>query len=353
MPKKQRDATLDGSAGGLPSSPRDDDLTGRALGDFQLVRKLGQGGMGQVYLARQLSLKREVAVKVLKPDLAANKTALARFQAEGEAVARITHPNIVQIYWIGEAAGLHYMALEFVDGRTLREYLDRKGPPPLAVVVNVMRQVASALQEASERGLVHRDIKPENILLTSRDEGKLGDLHHNSAAVKVADFGLSRIFGADDKPLNLTQSGVTMGTPLYMSPEQVRGQPVDPRSDLYSFGVTSYHMLRGTPPFRGAAAIEVALKHLQDEPEPLAEARPDVPPELCALVHRMMAKRPEDRPQSAREVLRSLSPLLQSLTLADGNVLTPTAASSAVVPALRARPAGRGAGRRGGGRRSA
>jgi eukaryotic-like serine/threonine-protein kinase len=285
------------------------DLTGQTLGEFQLIRRIGQGGMGQVYLARQLSLKRQVAVKILRTDLASNVTALQRFQHEAEAVARVTHANIVQVYAIGEANGLHYMALEYVEGRNLRDYLNRKGPPDIPIVLNIMRQVAAALQRASELGFVHRDIKPENILLTRKGE------------VKVADFGLSRCF-ADDKPLNITQSGVTMGTPLYMSPEQVQGRVVDPRSDVYSFGVTCYHMLAGEPPFRGQTPFEVALQHVQEVPKPLLEIRPDLPPELGAVVHKMMAKKPEDRYQTAREIIRDLTRLKEGL---------PTTATQALV----------------------
>jgi serine/threonine-protein kinase len=150
--------------------PRLNDLTGRTLGDFQLIRRIGQGGMGQVYLARQLSLKRQVAVKILRTDLAANVTALQRFQAEAEAVAQITHANIVQVYAIAQADGLHYMALEYVEGRNLRDYLSRKGSPEAGIAINIMRQVAAALHRAHELGFVHRDIKPENILLTRKGE---------------------------------------------------------------------------------------------------------------------------------------------------------------------------------------
>src|SRR5215207_10138842 len=247
-----------------PSEPSTSaDLTGRTLGEFQLIRRIGQGAMGQVYLARQISLKRQVAVKILKAELAANETSLRRFQQEAEAVARINHANIVQIYFIGHADGLHYMALEYVEGKNLRDFLSRKGPPDFPVALNIMRQVAMALQRASELGFVHRDIKPENILLTRKGE------------VKVADFGLSRVLEGERPALHLTQSGVTMGTPLYMSPEQVEGKSVDPRTDIYSFGVTCYHMLAGHPPFRGSTAFEVALAHVQKAPEPLSRVRPD------------------------------------------------------------------------------
>ncbi len=219
------------------------DLTGRTLADFHILRRLGQGGMGQVYLAEQISLKRKVALKILRPELASDPTALPRFKAEATAVAQATHANIVQVYAIGEADGMSYMALEYVEGRNLREYLAKKGPPDVLLALSIMRQVASALQRASELGIIHRDIKPENILLTRKGE------------VKVADFGLSRCLIGDRPALNLTQSGVTMGTPLYMSPEQVEGKPVDSRTDIYSFGVTCYHMLAGQPPFHGDFAV--------------------------------------------------------------------------------------------------
>ena len=283
-----------------PSPPAGIDLTGRTLGDFHVLRHLGEGGMGQVYLAEQVSLKRKVALKILRADLAANPASLQRFKAEAEAVARATHANIVQVYAIGDLEGLHYMALEYVEGRNLGEHLAKKGPPDLLLALSVMRQVAAALQRAAELGIIHRDIKPENILLTRKGE------------VKVADFGLSK--ARDQQPLRLTQSGVTMGTPLYMSPEQVEGRPIDSRTDIYSFGVTCYHMLAGNPPFRGQTAFEVALKHVNAEPEPLDKVRPDLPAELCATVHKMMAKDPSARYQTGRELLLDLTRLRDSLS---------------------------------------
>ncbi len=279
------------------------DLTGRTLGDFQLLRRLGIGGMGQVYLARQLSLKRQVAIKLLRHDLSANATALKRFEAEAHAVAKLNHPNIVQVYALGETEGLRYMALEFVEGRNLRDHLARRGPPDLPVALSIMRQVATALLKAHDQGLVHRDIKPENILVTKKVE------------VKVTDFGLSRFLAGGEEAVSLTQSGVTLGTPLYLSPEQAQGRPVDHRSDIYSFGVTCYHLLAGEPPFRGSTAVEVALKHVTDQPQPLAEQRPDLPPDLSAMVHKMMAKSPEDRYQSVRDILRDLAKIKEGLSL--------------------------------------
>jgi serine/threonine-protein kinase len=298
----------DAVVGHPPGAP---DLTGKTLGDFLVLRRLGQGGMGQVYLAEQLSLKRKVALKILKAGFTADATSLRRFQAEAEAVARVTHPNIVQVYAVGEHEGLRYMALEYVEGCNLREYLSRKGPPDLALAVRIMRQVTAALERAGELSIIHRDIKPENILLTRRGE------------VKVADFGLSRCTDTDQPAPNLTQTGCTMGTPLYMSPEQVQGHPLDPRTDIYSFGVTCYHMLAGTPPFQGQTAFDIAFQHVQGTARPLHEVRPDLPAGLCAIVDRMMAKRPADRQASAQELHQELSRFRATLGHSDTQMLPP------------------------------
>jgi serine/threonine-protein kinase len=289
------------------------DLSGRTVGDFQVLRRLGGGGMGDVYLAEQTSLKRPVALKILRAELlASDPTAPQRFRAEAQAVARATHPNIVQVYSWGEAGGVSYIALEYVEGRNLRDYLDRKGPPGVPLVLSILRQVASALQRAGELGIIHRDVKPENILLTRKGE------------VKVADFGLARCLGGD-KPMNLTQSGVTLGTPVYMSPEQVEGRPLDPRSDLYSLGVTVYHMLAGHPPFRGASAFDVALQHVQRPPEPLSNVRPDLPAALCALIHKLLAKDPARRYPSARDLLKDVARLRDGLSLSEPAPAPPAA----------------------------
>lgn len=285
-----------------PAATPDVDLTGKTIGEFRILRRIGQGGMGQVYLAEQASLKRQVAIKIMRPDLAANPTAVQRFQREAEAVARLTHANIVQVYAFGQADGMHYMALEYVDGKNLRDYLSKKGSPDVLLTLSILRQAAAGLQRASENGIVHRDIKPENILLTRKGE------------VKVTDFGLSRCFGGEEQPLNLTQTGVSMGTPLYMSPEQVQGKEVDPRTDIYSLGVTAYHMLTGQPPFQGKNGFEVALQHVQVQPVPLQERRPDLPIELCQVVQRMMAKDPGERYQTAKELLRDLTRLREGLS---------------------------------------
>ncbi|MSU79633.1 MAG: serine/threonine protein kinase [Gemmataceae bacterium] len=286
-----------------PIDPADIDWSGQVIGDFRVLHRLGKGGMGHVYLAEQTSLKRKVALKLLHPELADSDRSLQRFKAEAQNAARATHANIVQIYTIDRANGVNYIALEYVEGKNLREFIERKGPPELSLGLHIMNQVAAALQRACELGIIHRDIKPENIMLTRKGE------------VKVADFGLSRNFSEANPQPSLTQSQVTMGTPLYMSPEQVERRPVDVRTDIYSFGVTSYHMFAGQPPFRGTSPIDVAYHHVHSMPQPLAEIRPDLPADLCAIIHKMMAKKPEDRYQSPREIVRDINKLQEAHNL--------------------------------------
>jgi len=301
-------------SGGQGDAARARDLTGADLGDFQVDRLLGRGGMGEVYLARQVSLNRDVALKVLRPDLLTNPTYLSRFEAEAWSAAKLNHPNIVHIYTLGIVEGLRFIAMEYVQGTNLREYLQRKGPPDLPQALSIMRQAGAAVGAAGEVGLVHRDIKPENLLLTKKGQ------------VKVADFGLCRDLDSDRH--HVTQPGVTMGTPLYMSPEQARGVAMDHRSDLYSLGVTYYHMLAGHPPFRADTALALAMKHVVDTPVDLAVHRPDLPPGLTHLVMKLMAKSPADRYQSAAEMLRELARVREALQVsamvASGAVVGPT-----------------------------
>lgn len=268
------------------------------LGEFRLLRRLGRGGMSEVYLAEQTLLRRHVAIKVLRPELMLDEHLRARFQKEALAVAGLNHPNIVQVYTVGEAEGRFYIAQEYVNGQNLREYLTRKGPPDLPVAVHIMKQVAAALHAAAQAGIVHRDIKPENIMLARKGE------------VKVADFGLAKRSHSPESQ-QLTQIGTTMGTPLYMSPEQVNGNDVDYRSDLYSFGITCYHMLAGQPPFRGDNAISIAVQHLKANPKPLEKIRPDLPPLLCRVVHKLMEKNPDERYQTAASVIKELKRVAQ------------------------------------------
>ncbi len=266
----------------------------KQLGEFRILRPLGRGGMSEVYLAEQTSLHRQVAVKVLRPELLSDVTILRRFELEAKSAAGLMHSNIVQVYSFGQQDGLYYIAQEYVQGMNLRQLLNRRGPPELLVAYHIMRQVASALTAAAEAGIVHRDIKPENILITRKGEAK------------VADFGLAQLAESEHRVQQLTQVGMTMGTPLYMSPEQINGENVDHRSDIYSFGVTCYRMLSGRPPFRGDTTLTLAMQHMTHTPDDLATLRPDLPPVISEIVHKMMARSPADRYQHAREITQDL-----------------------------------------------
>lgn len=278
------------------------DLVDKVLGEFRLLRHLGSGGMADVYLAEQTSLSRHVAVKVMKPALIATsgEVMLARFKQEAMMAAGLNHPNIVQVYTIGEEEGYHFIAQEYVQGKDLATILKTKGVPDLGSSLHVIRQVTSALKASGQAGIVHRDIKPENILVT-----KKGD-------VKVADFGLAQLHDNPEAG-SITREGMTLGTPLYMSPEQVNGRELDPRSDIYSFGVTCYQILCGRTPFSGNSAMAIAVQHLNTAPPPLKEQNPDLPDVLCRLVHRMMAKRRSLRYQSAADVSTDLKKLISAI----------------------------------------
>ena len=249
--------------------------------------------MADVYLAEQTSLKRQVAFKVLRADLAENDTYVKRFHNEAQAAASLVHANIVQIHEVGEVDGVHFIAQEYVLGKNLLEHLERHGALDVRLAVLILRQVAAALHRAAGQGIVHRDIKPENVMIA------------RSGEVKLTDFGLARVL-REGEAVTLTQIGVTMGTPLYMSPEQAEGKPLDHRSDLYSLGVTAYHMLAGHPPFRGETALSIAVQHVKSKPETLDNVRPDLPGGLCRLVHKLLEKDPANRYDSARDVLRDL-----------------------------------------------
>jgi eukaryotic-like serine/threonine-protein kinase len=268
------------------------DLTGQTLGDFQVERLLGRGGMGEVYLATQISLNRPVALKVLRPDVLAKPGYRQRFEAEALAVAKLNHPSIVHVYAMGQMDRIHYIAMEYVEGTNLREYIVKRGALDLAQALSIMKQAGQAIGAAGEAGIIHRDVKPENILITRRGR------------VKVADFGLCRHM--DDEGPHVTQVGITMGTPAYMSPEQAQGYPLDHRSDLYSLGATCYYMLAGVPPFKADSPVAMALKQVREIPSSLLVHRPDLPLEIDRLVMKLMAKDPADRYQSAAEMLADL-----------------------------------------------
>ena len=238
--------------------------------------------MADVYLAEQESLARQVAVKVLRPETLRQATALQRFEQEARAAAGLVHGNIVQIHEVACVDGVHFLAEEYVPGPTLKAWLETRGPLDARQAVAVLGQVGSALARAAEQGVVHRDIKPENLLVT-----QAGD-------VKVADFGLARVL-AGPEGVELTQAGMTLGTPLYMSPEQAEGRGVDARSDLYSLGATVYHLLAGRPPFDGPTPLAVAMSHIRETPASIETLRPELPAGLCRIVDTLLAKEPGRR----------------------------------------------------------
>lgn len=277
-------------------SPEHDgaDLIGRTIGDYAVLRQVGAGAMAFVYLARQKSLDRPVALKVLKPSLAQDAAYLERFRSEARSAAALVHSNIVSIFEVGCVDGLHFIAQEFVPGATLGQILQQQGPLPSRLIVQIMAQVAGALVRAAESGVVHRDIKPDNVMFSAEGE------------VKVTDFGLARDF---TRQSDLTQIGMTMGTPLYMSPEQVEGGRLDARSDLYSLGATAYHLLSGEPPFTAETALGVAVKHLREPHRPTIEAAPDAESELCEIIDRLLEKSPERRFSAPKDLVRRLKEL--------------------------------------------
>ncbi len=284
-----------GQSQGTGRPPSVDALVGRTLGDYRILRRLGRGAMAEVYLAEQVSLERKVALKILEADVAKEKSDVERFLREARAAARLVHANIVQVYEVGQSGSIHYIAQEYVEGENLGQLIARIGRLDAGPFIQVLGQVASALARAGEAGIVHRDIKPENLLLTPSGE------------VKVADFGLARVFEERQQP-RLTEDGMTMGSPLYMSPEQIEGKPLDTRSDIYSLGVTCFQMLSGHPPFEANTSMSVALQHLRDLPPQLQDLRTDLPKELCQIVDRMLAKAPRDRFSDGRAVLKALEP---------------------------------------------
>ncbi len=275
-----------------PVKPAEGRSSRRKLGGYGLISKLGQGGMGAVYKAHQESMDRTVAIKVLPRDLAKNQDFIGRFLREAKAAGRLSHPNIVRGIDAGFADGYYYFAMEYVEGSSLGQRLGEEDALAEGEVVDIGRQMADALEHAHAEGIVHRDVKPENILLTPEGQAKLCDL------------GLARSTGGED--LRVTQAGQAVGTPYYISPEQVRGEEPDARADIYSLGCTLYHLAGGSPPFTGDNQMAVMQKHLTDTAAPLRQLSPGISPALERVVAKMMARDSEDRYQTAAEVAADL-----------------------------------------------
>jgi eukaryotic-like serine/threonine-protein kinase len=266
-------------------------------GRYHIVERIASGGMGEVFLAQDAVLAREVAIKVLHRSLAGDQAFVDRFRREARAAAGLSHPNIVAVYDWGAVDGVYYMVMEYVRGRATRDLLNASGRLEPAQAAEVIRQTLLALENAHRQGLVHRDIKPENILVTT------------DGVVKVTDFGLARAY-ADGRQ---TQAGSVTGTVQYLAPEQIRGEPADPRSDLYSLGIVAYELLTGTLPFTGETAMSVAYKHLSDRvPKPSATV-PTISEELDGFVTSATERDRELRPESASEMRRDIETLEPSL----------------------------------------
>ncbi len=264
------------------------------LGHYEIVARIGRGGMGDVFRAYDPDLKRPVAIKVLPSDLAGDHELVRRFKAEATAAARLIHPNIIQIHFIGEDAGHHFFAMQFVEGESLADLLARRQQLSVEETLAIAAQALSALAAAHEQGMVHRDIKPGNILL---------DRHSRRA--HLADFGLVKSLGSS--VTRQTATGVIMGTVDYISPEQGRGQTVDGRSDLYSMGVLLYQMLSGRLPFAADSPTQMVFQHVYEKPPSLEQIAPHVPARLASIVEKLLAKSPSDRHQTAKDVLAELS----------------------------------------------
>jgi serine/threonine-protein kinase len=263
------------------------------------VRLLAQGGMAAVWEGHDGILARSVAIKILHPHLAADQSFLERFRQEAVAAARLSHPNVVATYDAGMAGtGTAFIVMELVRGRTLRQYLGEHGALPFPMVAGIGGQIADALAHAHAAGLIHRDIKPANVLLEEIDGEEV-------PRAKVTDFGIAK--AAEGLGADLTRTGTVLGTPKYLSPEQIEGTEPDARTDLYALGVVLFEMLTGRPPFRGATDMATAVQTLNSTPPHAREFRPDVPFGMDELVDRLLAKRPEDRPSSAAAVRQALS----------------------------------------------
>jgi serine/threonine-protein kinase len=270
------------------------DLVGTTLGPYHIQALLGAGGMGQVYRAHDPRLDREVAIKVLSATLAQEPGYSARFQREAKAAAKLSHPNIVPVFDVGEQGGLMYLVMPLIPGGTLREYLSQRGALPLSEAISIVEQVAGALQQAHERGMIHRDVKPANILMSA--EGR----------ALLTDFGIVRVAQNNESATPLTRIGSFVGSPEYAAPEMVTGQSADQRVDIYALGVMLYQMLTGRLPFVSSNAMALLMQRVQQEAPAPRSINPAIPPAVEAVIMKAMAKAPAARYQSATELVQAL-----------------------------------------------
>jgi serine/threonine-protein kinase len=269
-------------------------LVGQVVADrYHIIKKLGEGGMGQVYLGEHVKMGRRSAIKVMNPTMVHDPDAVARFNREAANASRITHPNVCAIYDFGETPeGLIYLAMEFIEGEPLTDVLQREGALPVTRAAHIFAQVADALQAAHDLGIVHRDLKPDNIMVSRGRDG--------ADVVKVVDFGIAKAVGGDDAGQKVTKTGLVVGTPEFMSPEQLAGDKVDGRSDLYALALVFFQTLTGRLPFEAETVQETMIKRLTDEPATLAATRADLafPDGLQAVLDTALTRSPGDRYQT-------------------------------------------------------
>jgi serine/threonine protein kinase len=275
-------------------------MIGKILGNYRVLKKIGEGGMGSVYLARDLSLEREVAIKIIAPELARNPGLMARFRVEAIAQAKLNHNNIVTIHSFNQEKDIYYIVMEYMEGKTLKSAIKEKENIPVVQALKIFSQLLGGIAYAHARGVVHRDIKPSNIFLTGHQVAKIGD------------FGIAKVEGIE----GLTKVGTTLGSPVYSSPEQLLGKKVDARTDVYSLGITLYEMLTGAPPLKitREGDYDAIKQTLEFTPQPPSAINPAIPAPVDAMVMKSIAKVPGHRFQDVREFDREVKQLISSLT---------------------------------------
>jgi serine/threonine protein kinase len=275
------------------------ELAGRRLGGYQLVKRIGSGGMGEVYRAVQVALSRPVAIKILSPELTEDSSFVDRFMTEARAAGKLNHPNVAQVHEVGESDGIYYYSMEYLAGGSVQERIRGGRALPVVEAVKMALGAARALEYAEKHGVIHCDIKPDNLMLTETDE------------VRLTDLGIARTVKSMAEKVK--QEGGVLGSPHYMAPEQARGEPIDHRVDIYALGATFYRMLAGRTPFTGKNAREIMEKQVYEEPPGLRSLNPEIPQSICRVVTRMMKKKPEKRYQTARELIGDMERLLEEL----------------------------------------
>jgi serine/threonine protein kinase len=299
------------TSGGQPNELAQS-LVGQQLGDIRLEQFVGSGGMGMVFRGHDLKLHRTVAVKLLGPRTGDDVNSHRRFQTEARSAARLDHPNIARVHFVGEERGIRFLVFEYIEGTNLRDLVSAQGPLPLADALRYTLQIADALLHAWQRDVVHRDIKPSNILITPEGQAKL------------VDMGLARLENVEQADHDLTATGITLGTFDYISPEQARdARNADIRSDIYSLGCTLFFLLVGKPPFADGTGLQKLLQHQAQEPPNLQQLRPDVSESIAEVVDTMLAKRPEDRFQNPVELLAALIAVTEQLGMAFPQISLP------------------------------